>query len=234
MKRICFLSVMLLLVATMMNAQWRITPEAGVNISKFEDAYTSYKAGVGARIGVGVRYSFKGDDTGWGVRSGLYYTQRTYQANEGYITSSNGSWMQTFTPGGFLSAVQGANPESVRFSEGSCRWDYLQLPVLAQYAWEIVPDIRWHVAAGPYVAVAIAGKHKVSYTDWDLKDKFEHGKYDFDPFKNYKDRFDTGGVIQTGIEVKNVAFLFNYQISLYKRNSVGKSQEVSIGLGYTF
>lgn len=234
MKRICCLSVMLLLMATMMNAQWRITPEAGMNISKVEGS----KAGVGAKVGVGIRYSFKGDDTGWGIRSGLHYVQRTSHSSWGeayFGKSAEGLEFTTFfVPGGPTSFLwDNKQAEKVRFSKNSLRMDYLELPVLAQYTWEIAPDIRWHVAAGPYVAVGITGKDKTSYTDWDLKDKFEPGEVDFNPF-NYKKRFDAGAVAQTGIEVKNIAFLLTYEIPLYKRSSRGNSHEISIGLGYTF
>lgn len=235
MKRISFLSVILLLCATMMNAQWRFTPEAGVNISKFEGA----KAQVGAKVGVGVRYSFNGDDTGWGIRSGLYYIQRSYQSCFGEIFHGKNAeglnYVEVFSPklmpGSWGKWDKPA--EKVRFSESFSRMDYLQLPILAQYAWEIAPDIRWHVAAGPYVALGIAGKDKTSYVDWDLKETFEQGEIEFNPF-SYKKRFDAGVVAQTGIEVKRVAFLLNYETSLYKRKMRGKSHGVSIGVGYTF
>lgn len=205
-------------------AQLRLTPEAGVNIVKGDwggyGDHISTSAGVGLRIGMGLRYSFNREDTGWAVQSGLYYTQRK---------KSN-----TSSP---LCTHSGDKDEIIGFQTSNWRKDYLEMPILLQYAYKFNPDMRLHLAVGPYIAYGIAGKEKL----FTLSEEGEIGypSYnisvsDCNPFKtgNFK-RFDTGANLQLGLEIKNVAILLNYSTNLYKPNLTPTEHHFSISIGYT-
>ena len=217
------------------DAQWKFTPKAGVTITK--NKY--YNAGVGAKIGVGARYSFNGQDNGFGIRTGLYYLQRNTETFAGglwgKIPGLGGiSTVPVFPGDNSLIKIPDNMPvESVSFDRYRERRDYLQLPVMAQMAWKITPDIRFHVAAGPYVALGISGKKKHSSTSWDINSKTLKDENDSkNPF--FSDRFDAGVSVQTGFEVMRVAILLNYETNLYKRKAFGSENIVSLGIGYTF
>ena len=76
MKKSWMIGVMLC-GALAAQAQWRITPEAGFNVTK----YANSPAKVGYKVGAAVRYDF--GETGFSLQSGLYYVQR----GEGTIRS---------------------------------------------------------------------------------------------------------------------------------------------------
>lgn len=238
MKKICFLGALLFLCILTANAQWRFTPGLGVTVFKEKG---NLEAGVGAKVGVGVRYSFNGDDDRWGIVSGLYYSQRNAASfSGGELTGSlpglNGVYPVAVVPGSVVSSIPGdMHIEGASFMRITTRRDYLQVPILLQYAWKITPDIRYHIAAGPYLAVGIGGRNKISCTAWDTGGKLEAATYTDNPFSLLRyDRFDVGASVQTGIEVKNISFLLGYDINLYKRNLTGKEHVISIGMGYTF
>lgn len=45
---------------------------------------------------------------------------------------------------------------------------YLQLPVMAQWSFQLCDDVKLNLAVGPYVAVGLGGRTKVFYTEVDL------------------------------------------------------------------
>lgn len=238
MKKVILFSLLCLFTTFTASAQWKITPEAGVSIFKEKGIFD---AGVGARIGVGVRYSFNGDDDGWGLVSGLYYLQRKAQSfNGGELTGKvpgfNETAYVTVVPGYIAEPIPvNMQIEGGRFSRITTRRDYLQLPVMIQYAWYLTPDIRYHLAAGPYIAVGIGGKNKIESTEWNKSNQLKLEEYSNNPFSLLRyDRFDAGASVQTGLDVQNIAILLNYSLNLYKRDSTGKEHLFSIGIGYTF
>lgn len=222
-RKISFLLIFLSMVS-LSYAQWRVTPEVGVNIVKGDwGGYNSAiptTAGIGLRIGGGIRYSFNQEDTGWAIQSGLYYAQRKKSNSSNPISSHSDG-----------------QSEIIGFQTSNWRKDYLEMPVMAQYAYKINPDMRLHIAAGPYIAYGIAGKGKL----FTLSEEGEIGYPSYNssvsnlnPFKiNSSKRFDAGANIQTGIEIKNVAILFNYSTNLYKPELTPTEHHFSIGIGYT-
>ena len=82
MRNVTFLIASILLsISWNTNAQFKITPHAGISVTK---AHSGVSSGAGVQIGVDVRYSFNGQDKGWGVQSGLYYQQQMY-ISTGYL-----------------------------------------------------------------------------------------------------------------------------------------------------
>ena len=69
MKKSWMIGVMLLGALTT-QAQWKITPEAGFNVTK----YTNSPAKIGYKVGAAVSYDF--GESGFALQSGLYYVQR--------------------------------------------------------------------------------------------------------------------------------------------------------------
>ena len=70
MKKSWMIGVMLLGALTT-QAQWKITPEAGFNVTK----YTNSPAKIGYKVGAAVSYDF--GESGFALQSGLYYVQST-------------------------------------------------------------------------------------------------------------------------------------------------------------
>lgn len=191
---------------------------------------------MGARVGVGVRYSFNRNDDGWSLASGLYYSQRKSSVyNFGQLAGKSPDHTVWIVPG-----IDPEIPGDMQIEGGAVqqiitRRDYLQVPVMVQYAWHLTPDIRYHLAAGPYVAVGIGGKNKLESTQWNMSNQAKTYEYSCSPFSLLRyNRFDTGASFQTGLEVQNIAILVNYSLNLYKRESTGKEHLVSLGIGYTF
>ena len=74
MKRIITLCALILGVTSAASAQLKVTPEVGMLMMLNKDNEPGHTTpGVGGYIGAGVRYMFKGDETGFGLQSGLYY-----------------------------------------------------------------------------------------------------------------------------------------------------------------
>lgn len=72
MKKItsCVMLMMMLMCVTEVSAQWSVTPEAGMNVTKYKDS----PAAVGFKAGAAVSYTF-GSGL-FSLQSGLYYVQR--------------------------------------------------------------------------------------------------------------------------------------------------------------
>lgn len=238
MKRF-YLSFIFILFALSAFAQIKITPEGGVMISK---SYY-YTAGVGARIGVNVRYSFNGKDNGFGLRSGLYYIQRnttSYSGSDIMYNMPGSSQIKTFflvhgLEEGVINDVipEGAELQSINTYYGKVRKDYLQLPVMAEYAWNLSSNLRFHLAAGPYVALGVSGKNKTYTVSWDFEGQPKSTEKSESPFSGGRNRLDVGASMQTGLQVSKFSFILNYDINLYKRDAYGKGNYVSLSLGYT-
>lgn len=246
MKKIisCVMLMMMLMCVTEVSAQWSVTPEAGMNVTKYKNS----PAAVGFKAGAAVSYTF-GSGL-FSLQSGLYYVQRgtgksffgtaygkgvdkdgkeqdryLYFAPEylGYGGSGDwGSYGGYFGYGTYQNGISGFFPqdmriEGIRLSESSCRRDYLQLPVLARFNWKIGKDVKLHVAAGPYLAYGISGKKK--YTWREISEKGYLSNADsWSPFgKNSSyERFDWGFMLNAGIEVKRFTLNASYDMGLGK------------------
>lgn len=220
MKRI-YLSCILLFFTISINAQWKITPEVGTTISK----RFLYNAGVGLKIGANIRYSFNGEDQGFGVRSGLFYVQRnstSFSGSEVFYTlpGSNETHFFLLAPESSQQTIpENAEVQDINAYHIKTRKDYLQLPIMAEYAWNLSSSVRYHIAAGPYVAWGISGREKDYLNSWSVGKQPESEERTSSPFSGITgDRFDVGASIQTGLQVNKFSFLLNYDINIYKRD----------------
>ena len=239
MKRV-FIALALLQIGGIAQAQFQFTSHAGVAIQKGSG---DLSAGVGAQIGVDVRYSFNGQDTGWALQSGLYYQQRmtsywgalcySYKVPEGFwgFTSLPAIAGPGFPAHDYL--MSDYDIQSIASYAAKFRDDYLQLPIMAQYAWELAPDIRLHISAGGYVGYQITGKYKQGTAQIDAED-LTHIEYTKQKARTHSHEWDMGFISQAGLEVKRFTFLVNYQTNLFHRTRNGAYNLASFSVGYAF
>lgn len=250
MKKIIFY-VMLMMCVANVSAQWSVTPEAGMNVTKYKDS----PAAIGFKAGAAVSYTF-GSGL-FSLQSGLYYVQRgtgknfsgmaygksvdkegkeqdcfLYFAPDYLSYGGYGNWGyyggylgngDYFRGSGFF--PRDMRVEGISLSESCCRKDYLQLPVLARFNWKIGKDVKLHVAAGPYLAYGISGKMK--YTKREISDKGYLTNVDsWGAFSgsSFSKRFDWGVTFNAGMEVKRVTFDVSYDMGLdkeYENDDIG-------------
>lgn len=261
MKKSWMIGVMLLGALTA-QAQWKITPEAGFNVTKYKYS----KAKMGYKVGAAVRYDF--GKSGFALQSGLYYVQRGNGSSQGAnmlgkVTDSEGreiTVVHYFTPNGFFSNSfykggyydNNNNGNSMMPTAGQIEWQsvsfykndasrrvYLQLPVLARYTWNVKPNIRIHAALGPYITIGINGKVSGSSTTIDLKSsERSYFENEYNPFDGYENRFDWGIAAETGIEINHFSAKFSYDMGLgneYKFEGIGiEYHTASFTVGYSF
>ena len=259
MKKItsCVMLMMMLMCVTEVSAQWSVTPEAGMNVTKYKDS----PAAVGFKAGAAVSYTF-GSGL-FSLQSGLYYVQRGtgksfYGAAYGKVMGEDGKEVDhylNFAPGylnsfhygylngygqdGGMSFPLDMKVEGIRLSESSIRRDYLQLPVLARFNWKVGKDVKLHIAAGPYLAYGISGKTKSKTMEMSEKG-YSTTDESWNPFGQHISyrRFDWGFMLNAGLEVKRFTLNVSYDLGLgkeYKSQNMDlKYQTVSFTVGYRF
>ncbi len=194
-------------------SRWSLTPEAGLAaVNCHQGAGTGWRAG--AKVGVGVDYKLNPD---WlGIHTGLYY------ANRGYSL------------GPFLMGENTEDYEWMSLAKGSLTRHYLQLPVMADFSWNVGGDTRLHAGIGMYAAIAVANK-----SDWgdvirvsnrpDMPTGtgglgyYEDGYYGSHffpdgtkaPFRDLN-AFDWGATASVGVETGNWVMTLGYDLSLGK------------------
>lgn len=241
--------MMMLMCVTNVSAQWSVTPEAGMNVTKYKG---DYPAQIGFKAGAAVSYTF-GSGL-FSLQSGLYYVQRgqgkTYsgmaygkgmgedgkmedrylyfsQGYLGYGGYGNYGSFGGYGNLGYFGSSSGFFPQDMRVDgiqsfESSGRRDYLQLPVLARFNWKIGKDVKLHVAAGPYLAYGIAGKSKYKTVDMS-KDGYSTYYDSHSPFGENSSlkRFDWGLMFNAGVEVKRITLNASYDMGLGKEYKYG-------------
>lgn len=256
MKKL-ILSAFCLLASLSIQAQWKFTPEAGVNVTKQNGPGT---ARMGFKAGMGVTYELK---SSFGIKSGLYFVQRN--------TGWRNAWSDTETLDDDRTRVLFCT------NYGKDHKTYLQLPVMAQWSWQVAPGVRLTAGVGPYVAFGIAGKIKGQYSTvfsqtiapgGIVENPYGEGYYgsggygsyqehngldahyddaQYNPFKDRGEgtrrvkgdpRFDWGGTAALGMQVKRVSFAVGYDLNLGKgwhgQNDLRlRSHTVSFTFGYT-
>ncbi|WP_304250894.1 porin family protein [Parabacteroides gordonii] len=257
MKKIvsCVMLMMMMCVATV-SAQWSVTPEAGMNVTKYKGSPSA----IGFKAGAAVSYTF-GSGL-FSLQSGLYYVQRGtgksfYGTAYGKGVDQDGKEQDryiSFSPGGLWYGGTGVlggyygngsffptdmRVDGITLTEGSTRRDYLQLPILGRFNWEVGKDVKLHIAAGPYLAYGISGKSKSKTME--MSEKGYSTTYDsWEPFGKYSShrRFDWGLMFNAGIEVKRFTLNASYDLGLgkeYESQDIDlKYQTVSFTVGYRF
>lgn len=284
------LFMMLMIGVASADAQWKVTPEAGMNVTKYkgEGAKSGFKAGAA------VSYTF--ESKWFSLQSGLYYVQRgkaqytltdiygtrlgkdgkRYYANISVYPASGGNqggWLMSGANDGYgndygygdgyhdngyvgyeYTNVHGYDcAHDLNFSDFQMegistyrdkeRRGYLQLPVMARFNWDVRPDIRLHLAAGPYFAFGVAGEYSLEVKDWREGNLIPSSKKEsWSPYNNEQSfdvpRFDWGMGLEIGVEIKRISFKLGYDMGFGKNyrydDFAMKYQTVSFTVGYTF
>lgn len=227
-------------MATSIYAQIQITPEVGTSIYKEGRIKVEGKATISPRIGVGVDYFFNQQKNGWGLMSGLYFYQKkddytlvwsTYQNKEGHNVEFPTSSYDILKP------TDDMTLKKVTSDDTYIRRDYLQLPVMVKYKWQINDTYAISAAAGGYVALGISGKHRVdeySFLVDEKKQDYQRIQYDSPYELLMYNRFDAGFSSRVSVYAKNLSVSLNYETNLYRRDHVGNENLISITAGYTF
>lgn len=222
------------------NAQIQITPEVGTSILKEGRIKAEGKATVSPRIGVGVDYFFNQQKNGWGLMSGLYFYQKkddytlvwsTYQNKEGYNVEFPTSSYDILKPSDDMTL------KKVTSDDTYIRRDYLQLPIMVKYKWQINDTYAVSAAVGGYVALGISGKHQIdefTYSVEDKKQDYQRIQYDSPYELLMYNRFDAGFSSRLSLHANRLSINLNYETNLYRRNDMGNENLVSITAGYTF
>ena len=225
MKRDVLLLFALLLTTVTMSAQFRITPEVGVSMFKTEYR----KATSSPRIGVGVDYSFS-NIKGWGLSSGLYFYQKKETGSSGSMWLKNNDFLVFDLDRPMYDKVEIADIEKFSIGESSIRRCYMQLPLLATYTWKFAQNSSLSLGVGPYVAWNIAGKHKISLQEYDMKkEEFSFTEYE----ASLNNRFEVGLSTMLSLEVNHWLVKMNYETNLNRRDR-NKDHLISLGVGYKF
>ncbi|WP_165154295.1 porin family protein [Parabacteroides sp. ZJ-118] len=248
--------VMLMTCAISTQARWKVTPEAGMNVTK----YKGDVAKVGFKAGAAVSYAFR---SGWfSLQSGLYYVRRGKGLSswgEIYGTAENlygdrvsmslfldpsSSDLNNMGPN--IYDTEDFDVEGIRYRSQKEHREYIQLPILARFDWQAIKDVRLHLAVGPYLAVGLGGNTTYGEKDYPLGGRLPYNKElswnPFNPGQGYAvvPRFDWGATIEAGIEVKRVAFKIGYDLGAGNRYE-GYAYHIDLNyhtasftLGYTF
>lgn len=204
--------VMLMISVISVQAQWKVTPEAGMNVTK----YKGDVAKVGFKAGAAVSYTF---GSGWfSLQSGLYYVQRgkgqssyneiygtgenrygeresasifLYPSSSIYLNSwryGNGYYNNGYSYVGPYTdtyGIKGFDMEGIRNRREKEHRGYIQLPILAGFNWQVGKEVRLNLAVGPYLAVGLGGKMTYGESDFPLEGKLPYNKeISWNPFES--------------------------------------------------
>lgn len=222
------------------HAQFKFTPEVGITMMK--EGHEDQRATVSPRLGVGVDYFFNKQGNGWAITSGLYYyyKRESYSYASAMVDCADGTESWIFFPfpeyGGTMSSMADATDiKSVEFVNVDTRRDFLQLPVMAKYKWQINEDYALSAAAGLYVTVGVGGTYDLQFSNYEKGD--EEGKkstMERSPYDSYYDRFEWGFTTRLSLQVKQVSLNLNYDRNFETKHWMEAENLVSVSAGYTF
>lgn len=201
------LVLLLLLGAMPLAAQWFVIPEVGVNTFKLRDDYSSGGWHAGLKAGVAVEYRFKGDL--FALQSGVFYMRKRFSYH--YPSSVDSyDW-------------QGQNHLSIDIYKGKSDNNYLQIPLLAKFGWNLERDLRLHVALGPVVDLFLADKGYEAKRSYAISGK-EEGRYNYSKqtrtYDNDAGKTLYGGMFEAGIDIKQWTINTEYDISFYHNDEL--------------
>ncbi|MDR3141811.1 MAG: PorT family protein [Tannerellaceae bacterium] len=228
------LFILLMISTGTLKAQWSVTPEAGMTAVKRagnlnNDWRPAWKLGVGVEYDLNERLSLK---------SGMYYTQRGYSLS--YLYGPNYFPYHTadyYYDGG------GYNQASIRYLSVKINRRFLQVPFMGKYSWGLTEDVKVNIAAGPYIACSTGDNW-----EWNSFTTIDHDGYGGSYLREYHDgagsgdggtrSFDWGLSGSAGIEVKNWAANWGYDLSLAKEarwdDVRANYHTISLSVGYKF
>ncbi len=231
MKKIIMLAVLtagMVFSATAQESGFGV--RASLNLSNVNNKYdgevgsgeskSDYEYDFKNRVGfkIGVIYDW-GISESFYIQPGLYFTTRGAKIKE--------------------------SEEDYKYEE---KWklNYLQLPILASYRIALSDNVKWHINAGPYVAVGVGGKVKWEVTDDGDTDKGDYKAFgtadeDSDQEKGGLKRFDAGLSFGTGVSINKFYVGLTYDLGLVNaadkdawKDYKMRNRNFSIGVGYNF
>ena len=202
-----------------------LAPEAGISAVQRYGWGQEWRPS--AKIGVAADFNLTRH---FGIESGLFYTFRGYSiSNGGTYSNENSTWIE--------------NVSQTRH--------FLQIPVMAQFRWNLNKDTKLFFGVGPYVAFCL--KNKFDSNPYYLKgntpgmheqyyDGFVYGKdaWGNDNLYLYDEarRFDWGVSSNIGIETHHWYAKLQYDLSLGKegKNDVigANYHTLTLSVGYKF
>ncbi|MBD9178467.1 MAG: PorT family protein [Odoribacter splanchnicus] len=231
MKKIVMLAVMaagMVFSATAQESGFGI--RASLNLSNVNNKYdgevasgeskSDYEYDFKNRVGfnIGLIYDW-GISESFYIQPGLYFTTRGAKIEE--------------------------SEEDYKYEE---KWklNYLQIPILASYRIALTDNVKWHINAGPYLAIGVGGKVKWEETydgDTDKGDykAFGTANEDSDEEKGGLKRFDAGLSFGTGVSINKFYIGLTYDLGLVNaadkdtwKDYKMRNRNFSIGVGYNF
>ena len=203
MKKL-FIALVLVCISSASFAQLSWNAKIGMNISNlYGKSVEDSKAKVGMKVGVGAEYAFTDM---WSIQPSLFFS----------------------TKGAKYSESTGNASASVKVNEM-----YLELPINAQARFAVTDGINITVAAGPYLAVGVGGKKKVTAETGTFYASSKTKTFGDNGF----DRFDFGLGVGLGAEFGRILVGLDGQWGLTKLASyhnAPKNLNFSITLGYKF
>ena len=231
MKKIVMLAVMaagMVFSATAQESGFGI--RASLNLSNVNNKYDGevasgesksyYEYDFKKRVGfnIGLIYDW-GISESFYIQPGLYFTTRGAKIKE--------------------------SEEDYKYEE---KWklNYLQIPILASYRIALTDNVKWHINAGPYLAVGVGGKVKWEETYDGDTDKGDYKAFgtadeDSDKEKGGLKRFDAGLSFGTGVSINKFYIGLTYDLGLVNaadkdtwKDYKMRNRNFSIGVGYNF
>lgn len=241
MKKKIVVFVMLMMCVASVSAQWSLTPEVGMTAVTRNDFFAE-KWNAGWKLGVGVEYQFQPGF--FSLKSGLYYTQRGYKS-QFMSYASNG-----YNPDGSMFERAGG------YSEKTNR-HLLQVPLLANFSFDLGKEVRLNLGVGPYLGVSMADRwescgYNYSYGvpgygqggygyGYPLANESivgGYGNYGYGYSRRDLRPIDWGINATVGIEVKQWVVNAGYEVSLGQeytgQNIRANYHSLSLSVGYKF
>lgn len=192
--------VVLLIVTVTANAQWKVAPKVGMNLSTVSNTEGSYSK-IGYKAGVSVGY---GINEMVGVESGLYFSRKGVNNISGKIKTD-------------VDAKPNIKPTDLSLN-------YLELPLLATFSFDVMENVRLKLSAGAYVAYGVGGSYNRHFQNQKDSQKIN-------PFKDTESNqsgilikqkgispFDCGLSFGAGVEINRVTLGVSYDLGLVDMN----------------
>ena len=231
MRKLISLLVLLQAVCTL-GAQVKLTPEVGVSMLK--TGYDNASVGVSPRVGVGLDYFFNQNENNWAVSSGLYFYQKKQMSSASLLhTTDNGIYpLDKYASADFF---QNGKADHYQFIQDKSHREYLQLPVMAKYKYDIDEHYAVALSVGGYAAYRIGsggtykettfrpGESKPSYTE-----KEEGGSFPSDT------RWEAGFSTKVSLYAHKMVVNCVYDLNLLHWDTNKNQHLISLGVGYCF
>jgi hypothetical protein len=200
MKKVILLAFIAVLSVVSANAQVKFGVTAGLNTSSVTGDYTEdVKYKAGFQVGALLDYSISEK---FSIIPELLFTQR---------------------------GVKGEEPEGNLTITSTINMNYLQIPINAAYKFDVAPDSKVLVFAGPYLGYALSGKAKFGPISQDIE--FGSKKGEVNPL-------DFGLNVGAGYQYSKIFFKLQYNLGLSNLGNVGNNSEhnsnIAVTVGYLF